>query len=87
MISDYVVGRYLCLNVYLSIAGLWSARVAADHFEDVLIIEPEAWLPSIGKSNQFDAEGLPILEEVSPQRTRVAHSDACHCQFEIVMLL
>lgn len=87
MNSDHVVGQYLCLNVHHSIAGLWSALVAADHFEDVLIIEPEAWLPSIGKSNQYDAEGLPVLEEVSPQRTRVAHSDACHGQFDLVVLL
>lgn len=27
-----------------SIAGLWAARVCLDHFDEVIIIEPEAWL-------------------------------------------
>lgn len=70
--------RVAYLNVHPSIAGLWSALVAADHFEDVLIIEPEAWLSDVGKCNQYNAEGLPILEEGAPKRTRVAHSDVCH---------
>jgi hypothetical protein len=27
-----------------SIAGLWAARVCADHFSKVIIVDPEAWL-------------------------------------------
>lgn len=54
-----------------SIAGLWTARVAADHFEDVLVIEPEEWVGSeLGRSNPFDANGDRI-EENAPPRTRV----------------
>lgn len=69
---------YLSLNH--SIAGLWSARVAADHFEEVVIVEPESWLSDIGKTNQYSAEGIPVLEEEAPLRTRVAQYSLVHSE-------
>ena len=59
------------LTVFVSIAGLWSALAAADHFEDVLIVEPEAWVGTdLGMSNSHDAAGERIREK-APLRTRV----------------
>ena len=61
----------MLLIVPASIAGLWSALAAADHFEDVLIVEPEAWVGTdLGMSNSYDAHGERIHEK-TPQRTRV----------------
>lgn len=31
-----------------SIAGLWTARIFADHFEEVIVIEPELWTSGDG---------------------------------------
>ena len=72
--------RHLYLSLCYSIAGLWSARVAADHFEEVVIVEPESWLSDIGKTNQYNAEGIPVLEEDSPPRTRVAQYSFLHSE-------
>ena len=59
------------LTVPVSIAGLWSARAATNHFEDVLIVEPEAWVGlEDGTSDSYDAHGDCVLEE-APPRTRV----------------
>lgn len=39
-------------------AGLWTARVCADHFENVLIVEPEAWTTKEeGSCSIFDENG------------------------------
>ncbi|KAK0466727.1 uncharacterized protein EV420DRAFT_644298 [Desarmillaria tabescens] len=44
----------LVLIRIFSIAGLTAARVCHDHFEDVVIIEPEAWLNFCGcKTSPF----------------------------------
>lgn len=52
-------------------AGLWAARAAVDHFEDVLIIEPEAWVGTeLGKTNPYDADG-ERTQETAPPRARV----------------
>ncbi|KAI5119728.1 hypothetical protein M0805_008658 [Coniferiporia weirii] len=49
-----------------SIAGLWTARVCADHFEDVVIIEPEAWLATErARSNLFDERGEKARVQVA----------------------
>ena len=40
-----------------SIAGLWAARACLDHFEDVVIVEPEAWLGTdIGEIGTLQGE-------------------------------
>lgn len=58
-----------------SIAGLWAARIAADHFEEVLVVEPEHWVGTdLGTSNVYNAEGERIVEE-KPVRTRVMQYD------------
>ncbi|KAL5526456.1 hypothetical protein ACEPAF_8179 [Sanghuangporus sanghuang] len=62
-----------------SIAGLWSALVAADHFENVLIIEPEAWVfTEEGKSNTYDRNGVYIEDSREHARSRVAQYNAHH---------
>lgn len=52
----------LCMSLtsqsLISMAGLWTARVCADHFEDVLIVEPEAWTTKEeGSCSIFDENG------------------------------
>ncbi|KAI5116397.1 hypothetical protein M0805_005865 [Coniferiporia weirii] len=62
-----------------SIAGLWAARVAADHFEDVVVVEPEAWTATEeGKGNTFSAEGAPIDSQREHVRTRVMQYTSVH---------
>ncbi|THH04060.1 hypothetical protein EW145_g5799 [Phellinidium pouzarii] len=62
-----------------SIAGLWAARVAADHFEEVVIIESEAWLGTEeGKTNILDTEGRPIKSRREHARSRVMQYAAVH---------
>lgn len=65
--------------MHFSMAGLWTARAAADHFEDVLVIEPEAWVGSeLGKTNPYNTEGERI-QETTPPRTRVMqYSNSVH---------
>ena len=55
-----------------SISGLWAARICADHFENVAIIEPEAWLDSEeGMSAIYDSNGTYINARRTKARTRV----------------
>ncbi|KAH8117861.1 hypothetical protein DFH11DRAFT_1503246 [Phellopilus nigrolimitatus] len=62
-----------------SIAGLWTARIAADHFEDVLIVEPEAWVHTEeGQSNTCDKAGEYVESSREHVRTRVMQYDADH---------
>lgn len=55
-----------------SIAGLFAARVCANHFEKVLIVEPEEWV-AVGKKGLEDHRG-----SYSPKRSRVAQYTAYH---------
>ena len=53
--------------------------MASDHFEDVLILEPESWLATEeGKSNTYDEHGTPIQTVKKSIRTRVQQHDAIH---------
>ncbi|KAL5489740.1 hypothetical protein ACEPAI_4572 [Sanghuangporus weigelae] len=62
-----------------SIAGLWTARICADHFEDVVIVEPEGWLStSDGCTDIFDEKGIRIGGRGLRQRTRVPQYRAQH---------
>jgi len=65
--AHYLIFFKLILNVLLcaySVAGLMTARVCHDHFERVLIIEPEAWL--------FTDDGMPTQAWTQKnKRTRV----------------
>lgn len=67
------------------IAGLWAARAASDHFENVIIIEPEAWAGSeLGKSNPFSAKGTRIQANNTPPRTRISqYTNALHCKYDL----
>ena len=60
-------------------AGLWAARICADHFEDVLIIEPEGCLHT--EEARFDPMGEKENGSLSARelkRTRVGHYGATH---------
>lgn len=60
-------------------AGLWTARICADHFEEVLIIEPEEWLDSEeGVSPIYDQSGVYIESRRTSTRTRVEQYTAAH---------
>ena len=80
MNSESHSAQSLFLSGYSSIAGLWSARVAADHFEEVIIVEPETWLADSGKGNLYNAEGIPIFEGEAPSRARVAQYPFVHSE-------
>ena len=60
-------------------AGLWAARVLSDQYEDVLIIEPEAWLATEeGRSNIYDENGIEIEGRRNHSRTRVFQYNTTH---------
>ena len=61
-----------------SIAGLWAARICADHFEDVVIVEPESWLGSEeGRTPPFNEAGERNSKSHG-SRTRVMQYKAAH---------
>ena len=65
----------------LSISGLWAARICADHFENVAIIEPEAWLDTDeGTSPIYDGNGVYIESRKKKTRARVEQYTAAHGQ-------
>ena len=70
-----------------SIAGLWSALAAADHFEDVLIVEPEAWVGTdLGTSNSYDAKGDCVLEKTPPRTRVMQYANSIHGERSIIVL-
>lgn len=66
----------LCL---FSIAGLWAARICADHFEKVLVIEPEEWTVSEeAGEGLYDKDGVRRDGSRGYQRKRVLQYNAVH---------
>ena len=66
-------------DLFCSIAGLWTARICANHFDDVLVIEPESWLgTSEGRTNVYDENGTPMKEHRVHTRSRVPQYNAIH---------
>ena len=64
-----------------SISGLWAARICADHFEDVLIIDPEAWLATEeGRTSVYDSKGELIESGPRHERARVQQYKSLHGQ-------
>ena len=56
-----------------SVAGLLAARVCHDHFEHVIIVEPEAWLST--------DEGREVtLWPESQSRARLIQYNSLHCK-------
>ena len=55
-----------------SIAGLLSARVCSDHFENVVMIEPEEWVTKT--EGVADAHSSPVLQK----RSRVPQYNTFH---------
>lgn len=78
--SSLDFASYLCyIKLGASIAGLWTALVASDHFEDVLILEPEAWLDTEeGRSNTYDEHGKSTNCPKNNVRTRVSQYHGLH---------
>ena len=63
---------------YSSIGGLIAARVCHDHFDDVLIVEPEAWL------NSQDAMRVdPWNQEC--KRSRIVQYNSLHRKFSCLI--
>ncbi|KLO16201.1 hypothetical protein SCHPADRAFT_848475 [Schizopora paradoxa] len=58
-----------------SISGLWTARVCADHFEDVLIIEPDGLGEPSADESDDDVQPNKVLE---PVRKRVLQYVSAH---------
>ncbi|KAF8577661.1 hypothetical protein K439DRAFT_1396445 [Ramaria rubella] len=60
-----------------SLGGLFSARVCSDHFENVVIVEPEEWLATpegyIDRHRERTSDGLP-----AQKRSRVPQYTANH---------
>lgn len=63
----------------ISIAGLWTARVCADHFEDILVIEPELWTNGDkGMEALYDENGERKDDVSTTPRQRVIQYDSSH---------
>ncbi len=69
----------LVLILIFSIAGLTVARVCHDHFEDVVIIEPETWL------NSADAK-RPDSWNQENKRSRVMQYESFHGLLSLRMI-
>ena len=61
-----------------SISGLWTARICADHFEDVLIVEPDGLGESTADESDDDYSSNTAQE---PTRKRVLQYDSAHGEF------
>ncbi|EJD02944.1 uncharacterized protein FOMMEDRAFT_134111 [Fomitiporia mediterranea MF3/22] len=62
-----------------SFAGLWSARVLSDHFEDVLVVDPETWLGTLeGCTPLYNSTGEPIKGNKQHPRSRVFQYNTTH---------
>jgi hypothetical protein len=42
-----------------SIAGLWTARVCADHFSRVVVVDPEVWEEGTGEPRKHKRARVP----------------------------
>ena len=61
----------LSISISISIAGLVTARICHDHFEKVIIVEPETWLAT--------EEGWrPEREPKTKSRARVSQYQSPH---------
>lgn len=72
---------HIDLSFHFSISGLLSARVCANHFENVIIVEPEQWV-AVGEKGLENHHKDPD----APKRSRVAQYDAYH-HFHSIMTL
>lgn len=62
-----------------SIAGLWAARICSDHFENVIVIDSEAWIfTDEGVSAVCDEKGN--MGPDGRDRTRVMQYGAIHSE-------
>ena len=60
---------------------MWVARICADHFEEVIIVEPEAWLDTEeGSSPVYDRNGDYIESSRVHGRSRVEQYTAAHSE-------
>lgn len=69
--------------IYYSIAGLLAARVCADHFEDVVIVESESWLATEeGRTGPYNQSGEKTFE-ADHVRARVMQHKAVNGSHQI----
>ncbi|KLO08766.1 hypothetical protein SCHPADRAFT_944179 [Schizopora paradoxa] len=70
-----------------SIAGLWAARICADHFEYVAIVDPEAWLATDdGITPLYDDKGDKLVDTPHHPRTRLHQYFAGHVFWNLTLL-
>lgn len=71
--TDLTVSQKLNIHCGCSIAGLLSARVCSDHFERVLIVDPEEWLSTadgmVDRHREL-VDGQAIVTSLSPPQKR-----------------
>ena len=71
-------------NVRPSPVREFAEVVCADHFEDVLIIEPEAWLATEeGQTPFFNEKGEKLESWRVHERGRVAQYTALHSKYDL----
>ena len=74
----FSIRRGLKFDNRCSVTGLWAARLCADHFEDVVIVEPEAWLSSEeARTAPFNEKGEKNFDG-KRSRTRVMQYTSAH---------
>lgn len=77
MTSTYLLLSYIF--IFHSFSGLWTARFLTDHFEDVLIVEAEAWLGTPeGQTPKYDSSGAIIDSGNIHPRTRAYQNHCTH---------
>ena len=75
------IDYFLTTFFHSSIAGLWVARICADHFEEVTIVEPEGWLGTEeGSSPVYDKNGDYVESSRVHGRSRVEQYTAAHSE-------
>ncbi|KAF8510624.1 hypothetical protein JB92DRAFT_2831512 [Gautieria morchelliformis] len=68
-----------------SVAGLITARVCSNHFEKVVMIEPEEWVTAVGSG--VKDEGGQKSENPPPKRSRIAQYGAFHAYHAIMTVI
>ena len=88
-VNSFLFLPFFSLNVdHLSIAGLWTARICADHFDEVLIVEPEEGLQAQENCNPvYDEKGDYNNAAGSLHRSRVSQYQAAHSSSFLVIFV
>lgn len=68
--------------MWYSFSGLYAARILSDHFQNVLVVEPESWVnTSEGYAPVFDMNGDVIENGQTHNRARVLQHGTTHGEY------